>query len=57
MKRKLYENYLIPTSQNELIDNLFAIWRDFPMETVRKIIDGMPDKYKEVVKAKGLWIE
>lgn len=57
MKRKLYEDFPIPTSRNQLIEHMFKIWDEFPIETIQKVIDGMKDKYSKVILAKGLWIE
>ena len=57
MKQKLYSDFPVATSRQELFDNMFFLWQNFDMETARTLVDGMKDRYEKVILAKGMWIE
>lgn len=56
LKQKLYSDFPTPTSKMVLIEYVFRIWNEIPMETVQKLVDGMHERYRRVIDAKGSWI-
>ena len=54
-KRRLYKQQKA-TSQEDLWQKLQYIWNNIEPETCLKLIDSMPERIRDVIKAKGSYI-
>lgn len=58
VKLKLFRNYDSPPKGiNDLWDRVQEVWDSLTMEDCRKVIDSMPKRCRDVIKAKGYWID
>ena len=56
IKHKLYENITFPKNRNELIERVQKIWGELSLELAENLADSPLNRYKEVVKRRGKWI-
>jgi len=56
LERRLFKNYeTFPAGINDLWERIADTWYDITKEECQKYIETMPDRVKEVLKAKGSW--
>lgn len=55
LKRRLNAYSAPPKGLNELWERVTEVWNSIDAETCKKLIESMPNRMKEVIKAKGRW--
>ena len=56
MKQKLYSDYPIPESRDQLIEFVFEIWNNLDPALCRKLSSSVPNRLVEVKRRNGKWI-
>jgi hypothetical protein len=58
VKLRLFRNYDAPPKGiHDLWDRIQEVWNSLTLEDCRKVIDTMPKRCSDVIKAKGYWID
>jgi transposase len=53
IKQKLYADFPVPKSKNDLINNVLSIWDDLPTDLFQILAENVPDRIDQLIKKKG----